>query len=155
MGLMFITSTSLAHHLFLLGWLKLDLILLSITWDWLKEINSCHHEDTWIVFSGSIVLPDSQETELGSSNQTASPSARKNRRIVLVPCHVWMCDPTAISGGTNIFKVSGCHLLWQMSSQWGSQKLLQGLVNSQPTVLARPILANLFWWNWQTRWTLL
>ena len=63
------------------------------------------------MFSGSIVLPDSQETELGSSNQTASPSARKNRRIVLVPCHVWMCDPTAISGGTNIFKVSGCHLL--------------------------------------------
>ena len=43
--------------------------------------------------------------------QTASPSAHKNRRIVLVPCHVWMCDPTAIFGGINIFKGSGCHLL--------------------------------------------
>ena len=63
------------------------------------------------MFSGSTVLPDSNETELGSSNQKASPSARKNKRIVLVPCHVWKCDPTAISGGMNIFKVSGCHLL--------------------------------------------
>ena len=32
------------------------------------------------------VLPDSKETELGSSNQEASPSAGKNTRVVLVPC---------------------------------------------------------------------
>ena len=38
------------------------------------------------VFSGCTVLPDSKETELGSSNQEATPSAGKNTRIVLVPC---------------------------------------------------------------------
>ena len=27
-----------------------------------------------------------------------------------------------------LFFQNGCHLLWQMSSRWGSQKLLQGLV---------------------------
>ena len=42
-------------------------------------------------------------------------------------CHVctWNCIHTAISGGVDISEVLGCHLLWQMSSQWGSQKLLQ------------------------------
>ena len=34
----------------------------------------------------------------------------------------------AIFGGVDISEVPGCHLLRQMSSQWGSQKLLQGLV---------------------------
>ena len=37
------------------------------------------------MFSGCIVLPDSKETELGSSNQEASPSVGKITRIVLVP----------------------------------------------------------------------
>ena len=41
---------------------------------------------------------------------------------------MWKCIPTAISGCVDITEVPGCHLLWQMSSQWGSQKLLQGLV---------------------------
>ena len=36
------------------------------------------------MFSGSTVPPDSKETELGSSNQEASPSAGKNTRVVLV-----------------------------------------------------------------------
>ena len=31
------------------------------------------------------VSPDSKETELGSSDQEASPSAGKNTRVVLVP----------------------------------------------------------------------
>ena len=35
--------------------------------------------------------------------------------------------PTAISSGVDILEVSRCHLLQQMSSHWGSQKLLQGL----------------------------
>ena len=37
------------------------------------------------MFSGCTVSPDSKDTELGSSNQEASPSAGKNTRIVLVP----------------------------------------------------------------------
>ena len=55
--------------------------------------------------------PDSKETELGSSNQEASLSAGKNAGIVLVPCCAWKCVPTAISGGVDISKVPGFHLL--------------------------------------------
>ena len=39
----------------------------------------------------------------------------------------------AISSGVDISEVPGYHLLQQMSSQWGSQKLLQGLVSHEPT----------------------
>ena len=85
------------------------------------------------MFSGWTVLLDSKETELGSNDQEASPSAGKNTGIVLVPCHAWKCVPTAISGGVDISKVPGCHLLRQMSSQLGSQKLLQGLVSHELT----------------------
>ena len=46
----------------------------------------------------------------------------------------WKCIPTAISGGVDISEVPCCHLLWQMSSQWGSQELLQGLVSHELTV---------------------
>ena len=69
------------------------------------------------MFSACTVPPDSKETELGSSYQEASPSAGKNTGIVLVLCHAWKCVPTAISGGADISKVPGCHLLQQMSSQ--------------------------------------
>ena len=92
------------------------------------------------MFSGCTVLPDSKETELGSSNQEASPSAGKNTGIVLVPCRAWKCVPTAIS------EVPGCHLLWQMSSQWGSQKLLQGLVSHE--LAAYLSVFNLFLTEW-------
>ena len=90
----------------------------------------CHLEDTGmdVLFSGCNVLSDSKETQLGSRNQQASPSAGKNTRIVLVPCWAWKCILTAISDGEDISKVPGCHLLWQMSSQWDSKKLLQRLV---------------------------
>ena len=57
------------------------------------------------------MLPDSKENELGSSDQGACPSAGKNTRIVLVPCHTWKCVPTAISSGVDISEVPGCHLL--------------------------------------------
>ena len=63
------------------------------------------------------MLPDSKETELGRSDQEASPSAAKNTGIVLVPCRAWKCVPTAISGGMDISEVPGCYLLRQMSSQ--------------------------------------
>ena len=57
------------------------------------------------------VLPDSKETELGSSNQEASQSAAKNTRVVLVPCCTWKCVPKAISCGVDISEVPGYHLL--------------------------------------------
>ena len=61
-----------------------------------------HLEDTGIGFSGCNVPSDSKETELGRSNQEASPSAGKNTGIVLVPCRAWKCVPTTISGGVDI-----------------------------------------------------
>ena len=91
--------------------------------------------------SGCTVLPDSRETKLGSSDQEASPSAGKYTRIVLGPCGAWKCVPTAISVGVDIFEIPGCHLLQQMSSQLGSQKL-QGLVSHEPT--ANLSVFNLF-----------
>ena len=71
--------------------------------------------------------------ELRSSNQEASPSADKNTRVILVPCCAWKCVPAAISSGVDISEVPECHLLQQMSSQRGSQKLLQGLVSHEVT----------------------
>ena len=50
-----------------------------------------------------------------------------------MPCGAWKCVPTAISGGVDISKVRGCHLLQQILSQLGSQKLLQGLVSYELT----------------------
>ena len=41
----------------------------------------------------------------------------KNTAVVLVPCHVWKCVPTATSGGMDICEVPGCHLLRQINSQ--------------------------------------
>ena len=38
------------------------------------------------MFSGCSALLDSKETEVGSSDQEASPSAGKNTGVVLVPC---------------------------------------------------------------------
>ena len=63
------------------------------------------------MFSGCTVLPGSRETELGNSDQEASPSAGKNTSIVLVPYCTWNCAPIAISGGADIFEVPVCHLL--------------------------------------------
>ena len=55
--------------------------------------------------------PDRKESELGSSDQEAFPSAGKNTGVVLVPCSAWKCVPTAISGGVDTSEVPGCHLL--------------------------------------------
>ena len=75
------------------------------------------------------MLPDSKATKHGISDQEASPSADKNTGIVLVPCCTWKCVPTAIYRGVDISKVPGCHFLQQLSSQYGSQNLLQELVS--------------------------
>ena len=71
------------------------------------------------MFSGCAVPPDSKETEFGSSDQEASPSAGENTWTVLVPCRALKCVPTAISGGVDISQVSVWHWLRQMSSQLG------------------------------------
>ena len=63
------------------------------------------------------MLPDSEETELGSSDQEASSSPGKNIGVVLAPCSRMEVRPYTISGGVDISVVPGCHLLPQMSSQ--------------------------------------
>ena len=55
--------------------------------------------------------PDNKETELQCSNQEASPSAGKITGVVSVPCRPWKCVPTVNSGGVDVYKVPGCHLL--------------------------------------------
>ena len=62
------------------------------------------------------VLPDRKETEVGRSDQEASPSAGKNTGVVLVPCSRMEARPYS-SGSVFISEVPGCHLLLQMSSQ--------------------------------------
>ena len=81
------------------------------------------------MFSGCTVPPDRKKTELRSSDQETSPSAGKNIGVVLVPCYAWTCVSTAVSSLVNTSEIPGCHLLQQMSSQSGSQKLLQELVS--------------------------
>ena len=61
------------------------------------------------------MLPDSKENKLGNSNQEASQSAGKHIRVVLVPCHIWKCVSTAISGVVNNPVVCGCQVSWQMN----------------------------------------
>ena len=100
------------------------------------------------MFPGSTVRPDSIENKLGSRNQEASLSADKNIWIVLVSCYSWKCIPTAISGGVDISEVRECHLLWHMSSQWGSKRLLQGLVSHHFTAYLS--IFNPFWNQWIT-----
>ena len=63
------------------------------------------------MFSGCNVLPDNKEAELESKDHEASPLASKNIGIVLEPCCVWKCVPTAISSSEDISEVPGCHLL--------------------------------------------
>ena len=62
--------------------------------------------------------PARKETEFGSRDQEASPSAGKNTRIFLVPCCAWKCVPTAISDGLDICEVTGCHLLQQIVTEF-------------------------------------
>ena len=53
------------------------------------------------MFSGCTVLPDNNETRIGSTNQESSPSAGKNTGVDLVPCS----------------NFPRCHLLEQLNSQ--------------------------------------
>ena len=62
------------------------------------------------MFSGCTVPPDSKETELGNSDQEASPLVGKNTRVVLVPCSRMEVRPDSFDG-VDISEVPGCHLL--------------------------------------------
>ena len=53
------------------------------------------------MFSGCTVLPDSKETELGSSNQEVFLSTGRNTGVVLMSCHAWKCVPTTIFVGVD------------------------------------------------------
>ena len=57
----------------------------------------------------------SKEHKPRSSNQEVSSSAGKSAGVDLVLCCMWKCVPAAISGGVDIFVVSECQLLRQMS----------------------------------------
>ena len=85
------------------------------------------------MFSSCTAPFDSKEIKLGSSNQETTPSTGKNIRIVLLPFHAWKCFLSGIFGCVDILDVPPCHLLRQMSSQGGSQNLLQGLVPHELT----------------------
>ena len=98
------------------------------------------------MFSGCTVPPDSKETELGSSNQEASPSVGENTGIVLVPFHSWKCVPQLFPVVWIFSEIPGCHLLRQMSFQWGSQKSLQGLVSHE--LIAYLHVFHLFLTHW-------
>ena len=92
------------------------------------------------MFSGSTVTSDSKETELGSSDQEASPSAGKNMGLVLVPCLHMEVHPTTNFDGVDISQVPGCHLLRQISSLGGSQFFFNDwcIMNLQTTFLFLP-----------------
>ena len=66
-----------------------------------------------------------------------SPWGYWNRCFLVALCRLIVRRPNfipldrAISGGVDISEVPGCHLLWKMCSQWGWQKLLQGLVSHE------------------------
>ena len=54
--------------------------------------------------------------------------------------------PIAISSGMDVSNVPGFDLLWQMGSQWGSQKLVQWLVSHELTAYLTAF--NLFLTQW-------
>ena len=71
---------------FLIGFFKNEVVLSVDAYPFSAFSNLTFHlEDTRIVFSGYTVLPDSKETELGSSDQEVSPLTDKNAGVVLMP----------------------------------------------------------------------
>ena len=95
------------------------------------------------MFSGCTVPPDSKETELGSSDQEASPSAGKNTGVVLVPCLCMEVHPYSYFQWCGYFRGSwvsivttdefslgftiGGYLVFEIWTKWGrvTKKLLK------------------------------
>ena len=63
-----------------------------------------------------------------------------------MPSGTCKCVPTPNSGDPDISEDPVSHVLWQMSSQWRSQRLLQGLVSHELTVYL--FVLNLFLTQW-------
>ena len=63
------------------------------------------------MFSRFTVSTDSKDTELGSSNQEASPSAGKNTGVVLLPCSCMEVCPYRYFLRVDISEIPGCQLL--------------------------------------------
>ena len=82
------------------------------------------------MFSCYAVPRDDKETELGSGDHEASPTAGKYTRIVLVPCCAWKYVPAVISSDADISKVPGCHFFM---TDFFSQTLPKGLVSHELT----------------------
>ena len=82
------------------------------------------------MFSGCTVLPDSKETELGSSNQEASPSAGKNTRVVLVPCACMEWHPYSYFQWCGYFQSPWVSFV---TTDESSKKLLHRLVSHEIT----------------------
>ena len=72
-----------------------------------------------------------------TTHYDTAASAGKNTGKVFVTCRAWKCVPTTISGSVHISEVPSCHLLQQMSSQWGSKNYFKDrcLMNSKPNFL--------------------
>ena len=116
----------------------LILFWLSQTWPVTMRIQE------W-VFSGSIMLPVSKETELGSRDQEASPSAGKSTEIILASCHAYRNVYLQLFLVVWIFLRSLiCYDRWVLSE--GHKKLLQGLVSHELTAYLS--VFNLFLMQW-------
>ena len=104
---------------------------------------TCRFEDRGTGVFGYTLPPDRKETKLESSNQEASPSPGKNTGVVLVPCFRMEVHSYSYFRWCGYFWGPWCcHFLWQISSEWGSQKLFQGLVPHELTVY--PSIFNQF-----------
>ena len=97
------------------------------------------------MFSDCTMPPDSKETKRRNSNLEASPSVSKNNKVNLVPCSCMEVHPYSYFRWSGYFWGPWASLLWQMSSEWGSQKLIQGLVFHELTAYLS--VFNLFYLN--------
>ena len=87
------------------------------------------------------MLPVSEGTELGSSNQEASPSAVKNTGVVFVPCSHMEVHPYSFSSGVD----RGPWVSFVTTDDFSvtlKKKLFQGLVSHELT--AKFSIFNLF-----------
>ena len=100
------------------------------------------------MFSGCTVPPDSKDTELGSSDQEASPSEGKITGVVLVPCSRMNVRPYSYFWWCGYFW--GPWVLFVVTDEFSVRvtKLLQGLVSCE--LAAYIFVFTLFF----TQWTL-
>ena len=110
-------------------------------WFCLKIVDFVIFWSSWF----STILPKLSPTRVDPIWDTL-PLTGKNTGIILVPCCLAEVCPLAISVSVSISEVCGCHLLWQRSSQWGSQKLLQLLLSHEFTTYLS--VFNLFLTQW-------